>query len=88
MSYNYETEKANLFTEEGFNILLAVRDETKLLLAKSGACTVDRAISKATGSSWTMLAAIDFLIQKGELERVNVIGKTQNQLLIAGRGNV
>ena len=72
MSYNYKEQRAELFTEEGVSVLLAVRDEAKRLIAISGAFNAEKAIRKASGSSWTMLAALDFMVERGELVRVQV----------------
>ena len=87
MSYKYETEKAALFTESGAEVLLAVRDEAKRLIAEAGACTSGKAMSKASGSSWTMLAALDYLVERGELRRVTAPGATwgQDQVFVSGR---
>lgn len=87
MSYSYQKEKANLFTESGAATLLAVRDEAKLLIELAGACTAEKAMKKATGSSWTMLAALDYMVERGELRRVTVQGETwgQHQVFVIGR---
>ena len=85
MSYKYETEKAALFSESGAAILLAVRDEAMRLIASAGACTSGKAMGKASGSSWTMLAALDYLVERGELRRVTTRGATagQDQVFVA-----
>ena len=87
MSYKYETEKPNLFTENGADILLAVRDEARRLIAESGACTSGKAMAKVSGSSWTMLAALDYLVERGDLRRVTAPSAScgQDQVFIAGR---
>jgi hypothetical protein len=87
MSYSYEKEKANLFTESGAATLLAVRDEAQRLIATAGACTAEKAMQKASGSSWTMLAALDYMVERGELRRVTAQGETwgQHQVFVAGR---
>ena len=87
MPYKYETEKAALFSESGASILLAVRDEARRLIDEAGACTSGKAVSKANGSSWTMLAALDYLVERGELRRVTAQDSTsgQDQVFIASR---
>lgn len=82
MPYDYRAEKASLFTEQGADTLLKVRDEAFRLIDLAGACTISKAIAKATGNTWTMLAAVDFLVERGELRRVQVNGPTQDQLLV------
>lgn len=79
MSYCYETERANLFTEEGVETLTAIRDKAQELLRKAGAFSAGRALGNATGSSWTMLAALDYLVEKGEIVRVTDKDSTWGQ---------
>lgn len=85
MGYRYEDQKANLFTEHGADILLSVRDEAKRLIQVAGACTAAKAMSAATGDSWTMLAALDYMVERGELLRVTAKDETwgQNQVFTA-----
>lgn len=88
MGYNYETEKAGLFSENGVAILLAVRDAAKGLIEKAGACTCGRVIDNVVGggSCWTMLAALDYLVERGELRRVTERCPTlQDQVFVSGR---
>lgn len=66
--YNYETEKAQLFTEDGIEMLLAIYNNTKKLVSSAGCCTIDKAISVGSGDNWTMLACIDFLEHTGKLK--------------------
>lgn len=79
MGYEYKKERGNLFTESGTEILLKVRDEAKRLIAISGACTAEKAMANVTGSSWTMLAALDYLIERGELKQITRPGATAAQ---------
>lgn len=87
MRYTYATEKAALFTENGVAILLAVRDEATRLIAEAGACTTGKAIGKAVGSTWTMLAALEYLVERGDLRRVPAPEATcaQDQVFVKGR---
>ena len=70
MSYCYEEERANLFTEDGVEMLTAIRDKARELLRKAGAFSAGHAMESVAGSSWTMLAALDYLVEKGEIVRV------------------
>lgn len=71
MSYNYATQKPNLFTEDGQVMFLKIRDAAKALLETSGAVTSDKLISAAgTGSNWDTLACVDRLVELGELLEV------------------
>jgi len=80
MSYDYQTEKANLFTEEGVKILIHIRDRIKSLLDYSGAFTASQALQKCSGSSWTMLAALDYLVETKEIVKVGGNGRTQQDV--------
>lgn len=75
MSYDYKTERPFIFTEEGQVMFLKIRDTTKNLIERSGAATREKILSTAsvTGSSWSMLACIDRLIELGELREVTNI---------------
>lgn len=76
--YQYETEKANLFTEEGQRMFLKIRDRINNLLNTGGAVRMQEAIADATGDSWQMLACVDRMVELGELHEVtgkNVTGQ-------------
>ena len=77
--YDYQTERKELFTESGVETLTIIRDNVRRLLAEAGAFTADKVMSKCTGSTWTMLAAIDYLVEKGEIRRVTQSSSTWGQ---------
>jgi hypothetical protein len=87
MSYCYEKEKPALFTEDGVTTLMAMRDKARELLKVSGAVRADKIIAAGSGDSWTMLAALDYLVEKGELQRVATQKATWAQLEIFVSGN-
>jgi hypothetical protein len=71
MSYSYESEKAALFTEENQKNFLKVRDFCQRMLKEAGAVRADKAMAAwGGGSSWTMLAAMDRLVEIGELREI------------------
>jgi len=70
MSYKYPNEKERLFTEEGLNMYIEIRDRVKDLLRKAGAFTMGSAICGTTGDSWLMLACVDRMLEKGEFREV------------------
>ena len=83
MSYDYKDQKKELFTESGMETYIAVRDHTLAILGVSGAIDISHAIQKATGDTWTMLAAIDYMVEKGlivEIPRLNCA--TQNRVFV------
>ena len=70
MAYDYRTERAKLFTEDGVKMLTKIRDNVKRLLAEAGAVASGAALRAVTGDSWTMLAALDYLVEQGEIKEV------------------
>jgi hypothetical protein len=87
MSYDYQTEKQALLTEDGQVMLLKVRDRVHLLLKEAGAFRASEAWQGVTGSSWTMLACLDRLVELGEIkEAVNPVSSwAQNRIFVANR---
>ena len=70
MSYGYSQERARIFTEEGQQAFLAIRDRVQQLLRQSGACTMGKAIDGGTGDTWFMMACVERLVELGEIEEV------------------
>jgi hypothetical protein len=86
MGYNYEKLRPQLFTESGMEILIGIRDEAKRLLNEAGAVRADKAMRTVSGDSWTMCAALDYLVEKGELRRVTTDTMSQYQVFVRGDG--
>ena len=72
MSYSYQAERGNVFTESGQEMFLAIRDAAHQLLKVAGAFRQEELLSKAhcSGESWTMLACVDRLVELGEIVEV------------------
>ena len=87
MTYNYQTERSNIFTEDGQVMFLKIRDRAHMLLEISGAAMMGDIIKECTGSSWTMIACVDRLVELKELLEVpNPHGRAgQFRIFIAGR---
>jgi hypothetical protein len=68
--YHYETERKEIFTEDGQITFLAIRDRAKVLLAEAGAFTMGAVLRKTTGSSFTMMACVDRLVELGEIREI------------------
>lgn len=68
--YNYETEKAELFTDDGQRQFLKIRDNVQRLVKEAGVVRMQEAIAGATGSSWTNIACIDRMVEIGELQEL------------------
>ena len=82
MSYEYEREKHSLFTPEGFDTLTKVRDKSIMLSNISEVFTLGKLINECTGDSFKMLAAVDYLVERGELKCVFSPGKTAKNIFI------
>jgi hypothetical protein len=74
MSYKYEDIKPMIFSEDGQNMFLRIRDHITDILSVAGAIRMQEAISVATGDSWQMLACVDRMVEIGELREVTGIG--------------
>lgn len=79
MSYDYKTERPNLFTEDGQLLFLKIRDRTMLLLKEAGAARAEEIMREACGSSWLQLACIDRMVELGELREVTRPGECYGQ---------
>lgn len=85
MSYSYQTNRAEVFTETGQVMFLKIRDNAKRLLAISGAVQAEKLWADCSGDSWTMLACVDRLVELGELRLVyREHCPTQHQVYVAG----
>jgi len=76
--YNYEAEKHKIFTERGSEEFTRVRDQALKLLDEAGAFKMLSATKGITGSSWTMMAYVDRLVETGEIREItgdNVAGQ-------------
>ena len=71
MTYHYETQKKNLFTEQGLQLVIDTRENIKGLLNSAGAFTVSALYRRYTGDSWDLLAAIDYIEQQGFIRCVS-----------------
>lgn len=65
MSYEYAAQRPRLFTEDGAKQLIETRDRAIRLLGIAGAFTACKAMG--AGESWMMLAALDYMVERGEI---------------------
>ena len=70
MTYDYQTERANIFTEDGQRMFLSIRDKVGGLLKIAGAVRMSEAIAEQAGDSWQMLACVDRLVELGEIREL------------------
>ena len=78
MIYDYKTERNKIFTENGQVMFLEIRDKTRSLLDRAGACRMQEMIASVSGDSWAMLACVDRLVELKEIREVttgNVSGQ-------------
>ena len=68
--YNYQTERVEIFTDDGQRLFIKIRDNVQRLLAEAGAVRMDKAIAGFAGAAWTMLACVDRLVELGEIVEV------------------
>lgn len=71
--YNYETEKKHIFTEDGQEMFLSIRDNVHRILKLAGAITMGTAMScgKVTcGTTWEMMACVDRLVELEEIVEI------------------
>ena len=90
MSYCYETEKKNLFTDEGIKTFTAVRDRVLRLVGETGAIRMQEAARLpngiGAGDSWTLLACIDKMVELGELVEIRKPEYTPGQYRVFEKG--
>lgn len=68
--YCYSSEREKLFTDQGQRLFLGIRDHVRRLLREAGAVRMQEAISGFSGDGWTLLAAVDRLVELGELREI------------------
>lgn len=86
MSYDYAEMRAQLFTESGVEQLTAIRRNVEQALRAHGAIRAQEAISGVPGDSWTQLAAIDYMVEKGEIREVTDPEKVWGQHRVFVKG--
>jgi hypothetical protein len=67
--YVYEQERSALFTDDGQRMFIKFRDAAKELLKEAGAFRMQELMNKSHcgGSSFTMVACVDRLVELGEV---------------------
>lgn len=70
MPYDYQTERPTLFTEGGVDLLLRVRDHARRFLQTAGAFTAGKVVDTCCGETFTVLAALDYLVERGDVRCV------------------
>ncbi len=83
--YVYEKVKPELFTDDGQRLFIRIRDRVKMLLAKAGAVRMQEAIAESTGSSWTMIACMDRMVELEEIREITQSTAGQYRVFIENR---
>src|SRR5438270_855499 len=84
--YNYKEYKKEVFTEEGQEMFLSIRDRVHNILQQSGAITMAKAIYGESGDNWKMLACVDRLVELGEIKEISSDDVwAQNRVFISNR---
>ena len=68
--YKYEERRKNIFTEEGQEMFLKIRDKARDLLNRAGAFKMGNVIEGCTGDTRDMLACVDRLVELGEIKEI------------------
>lgn len=72
MSYSYQVQRPNLFSEKGQIMFLKIRDFANKALEHSGAVRMDCLMDAApSGDTWDMMACVDRMVELGELVEVS-----------------
>lgn len=90
--YKYEDERANLFTERGQVVFMAMRDSAQSMLRIAGAfkaaMVMDAAVAKlGAADTFEMAACLDRMVELKEIRRINVEdnGPLDNYFTVAWR---
>ena len=84
MSYNYQAQRPQVFTEAGQRMFLAIRDKAEKCIKLSGAVQSQELLI-GSGDTWDMLACIDRLVELSYLREItgrDVAG--QHRVFVAG----
>ena len=86
--YDYETQKKELFTDEGQKAFIKVRDNVKELVKKTGAIRMLEAMSiPMRGSSfdtWTRMACVDRMVELNDLVEIETNHWGQDRVFVKG----
>lgn len=85
--YDYREMRSKLFTEDGVDVLLSIRSNVLKLLADAGAVRATEAWRRVTGQDWLFLAALDYMVERGEIcEITNSDTPAQYRVFVSAGG--
>lgn len=84
--YEFEKERAKVFTDDGLKMFTAIRDKTRELIGLAGAAKLGRMINGCGGGdTFTMQACIDLMVERQEIREVTGRGVAgQDRIFVAG----
>lgn len=68
--YNYKEQRNFVFTEEGQETFLKIRDKVHNTIKIAGAIRMDSAIEGSSGNSWALMACVDRLVELKEIVEI------------------
>ena len=74
MSYEYQSIRPQLFTEDGVAMLLKVGGNVRRHIKAAGAVRAFEAWEGVTGDSFTMTACLDYMLERREIREVTSEG--------------
>lgn len=83
-NYNYEEMREDLFTEDGVELLMQVRDHSSKLLFQAGAFSFEKVMRTISGDTWLKMAALDYMRERKEIRLVYEPSNTLNHVYTKG----
>ena len=83
-NYNYDEIRQELFSEEGVELLMQMRDHSSRLLFQAGAYTFEKVTRTVKGDTWLMMAALDYMVERKEVRLVYEPSNTMNRVYTKG----
>lgn len=83
MSYKYEDQKRELFTDAGSRRFHAMLKHCRTLLDASEAFTMAAAMrAPSSGDTWQQMACVDRMVELGEIREVHTKGAAQCRVFV------
>jgi hypothetical protein len=83
-NYNYEDIRPELFSEEGVELLMQMRDHSSKLLFQAGAYSFEKVTRTVKGDTWLQMAALDYMVERKEIRQVYSPSNTLNRVYTKG----
>jgi hypothetical protein len=83
-NYNYEDIRPELFSEEGVELLMQMRDHSSKLLFQAGAYSFEKVTRTVKGDTWLQMAALDYMVERKEIRQVYAPSNTLNRVYTKG----